>query len=161
VRAAKRLMVAVVAVALVPGRGDAQQRATYAPLDPIRIGPHIGYNFDADALNLGLQATMPLTTEVELYPSFDWYFVSPAKLWALNLDVKFRPPTTRRALYVGGGLDYLHGSGGGAGSGNVNLSLIGGWEVRRSPVAPYAEGRILLGHGSAVQLAGGISFYLH
>jgi hypothetical protein len=151
----------VAAVTLSAGRLDAQRRATYTPLDPIRIGPHIGYNFDADALNLGLQVTMPLTTEVELYPTFDYYFVSPDKLWALNLDVKFRPPTARRALYVGGGLDYLHASGGGASSGDVNLSLIGGWEVRRSPVAPYAEGRILLGHGSAVQVAGGISFYLH
>lgn len=159
-RAVKRLVVAATAVAL-QAAGLNAQRPAYTPLDPVRVGPHIGYNFDADALNLGLQATMPLTPQVELYPSFDYYFVSPAKLWALNLDVKFRPPTPRRALYIGGGLDYLHSSGNGASSGDVNLSLIGGWEVRRSPVAPYAEGRILLGHGSAFQVAGGISFYLH
>ena len=63
-RAAKRLVVAVVAVALLPGRGNAQRQATSTPLDPVRIGPHIGYNFDADALNLGLQVTMPLVCEI-------------------------------------------------------------------------------------------------
>ncbi len=142
-------------------RLDAQRRGASAALDPARVGPHLGYNFDAQALDLGLQATLPLTTQVELYPTFDYYSVSPGSLWALNLDVKIRPRTPRRALYVGGGLDYLHSSNGGAASGDVNFSVIGGWEVLRSPVAPYAEGRLLLGHGSAFQVAGGISFSLH
>ncbi len=162
----QRLAVVVAVVALSATRLDAQRRGFSAPLDPVRVGPHMGYNFDADALNLGLQATMPVTTEVELYPTFDYYFVSPAKLWAVNFDVKLRPPTRRGALYVGGGLEYLHSSasnatGGTASSGDIDISVIGGWEVRRSPVAPYAEGRLLLGHGSAFQVAGGISFYLH
>jgi len=166
VRDMQRLAVAVAFMAVAAARLDAQRRGSYAPLDPVRVGPHMGYNFDADALNLGLQATLPLTTEVELYPTFDYYFVSPAKLWAVNVDVKLRPPTRRGALYVGGGLEYLDSSasnaiGGTASSGDINISLIGGWEVRRSPVAPYAEGRLLLGHGSAFQVAGGISFYLH
>jgi hypothetical protein len=166
VRELQRLAIVVVVVAVSTARLDAQRRGSYAPLDPVRVGPHMGYNFDVSALVLGLQVTMPVTTEVELYPTFDYYFVSPAKLWALNFDVKLRPPTRRRALYVGGGLEYLHSSagnatGGTASSGDINISLIGGWEVRRSPVAPYAEGRLLLGHGSAFQVAGGISFYLH
>jgi hypothetical protein len=161
VRDVQRLAFVVAVVALSAARLDAQRRGSSAPLDPVRVGPHMGYNFDADALTLGLQATMPLTSQVELYPTFDYYFVSPGSLWALNLDVKLRPRTPRRALYLGGGLDYLHSSGGGASSGDLNFSLIGGWEVLRSPVAPYAEGRVLLGHGSAFQVAGGISFYLH
>jgi len=161
VRDVQRLMVVVAVVVLAAARLDAQRRGGNAPLDPARVGPHLGYNFDAQALDLGLQATLPLTQQVELYPTFDYYDVSPATLWALNLDVKIRPRTARRALYFGGGLDYLHSSNGGASSGDLNFSVIGGWEVRRSPVAPYAEGRLLLGHGSAFQVAGGISFYLH
>ena len=160
-RVVQALAVVVVVGVLSVARLDAQRRGASAALDPARFGPHLGYNFDADALDLGLQATFPLTYQVELYPTFDYYSVSGGSLWALNFDVKFRPRTPRRALYVGGGLDYLHASGGGASSGDVNFSLIGGWEVRRSPVAPYAEGRLLLGHGSAFQVAGGISFYLH
>lgn len=160
-RGVQRLAVVVAAVAFAGTRLAAQRGASPTPLDPARVGPHMGYNFDADALNLGLQATLPLTQQVELYPTFDYYFVSPLSQWALNLDVKFRPRTARRALYVGGGLDYLHSSSGPASSGDLNISAIGGWEVRRSPVAPYVEGRLLLGHGSAFQVAGGISFYLH
>jgi hypothetical protein len=162
VRDVQRLAVVVGVVVFVATRLDAQRRGGAAPLDPPRLGPHLGYNFDAAALSLGLQATLPLTYQVEMYPTFDYYFVSsPGSLWALNLDVKIRPRTPRRALYVGGGLDYLHSSNGVASSGDVNFSLIGGWEVRRSPVAPYVEGRLLLGHGSAFQVAGGLSFYLH
>ena len=157
----QRLLFVMTLVLCAAVRLDGQRRAGATPLDPARVGPHLGYNFDAQALDLGLQATLPLTPRVELYPSFDYYAVSPASLWALNLDVKIRPRTPRRALYVGGGLDYLHSSNAGAASGDVNFSVIGGWEVLRSPVAPYAEGRLLLGHGSAFQVAGGISFYLH
>ena len=158
-RAVQRLVV-VVAVVLAAARLDGQRRGAVT-LDPARIGPHLGYNFDAQALALGVQATFPLTYQVELYPTFDYYSVSPASLWALDVDVKIRPRTPRRALYFGGGIDFLHSSNAGASSGDVNFNLIGGWEVRRSPVAPYAEGRLVLGHGSAFQVAGGISFYLH
>jgi len=144
---------------------EAQRRtargAAYSPLDPVRIGPHIGYNFDADALLLGVQATMPLTERVELYPTFDYYFVSPGKLWALNADVKFRPPTRLGALYVGGGLNYLHATNTlGISNGDVNLNLLGGWEFRRRPFVPYAEARLILGNGSAFQLVGGFNFKL-
>ena len=92
-----RRLVVVVAVVLAAARLDAQRGGGYAPLDPARVGPHLGYNFDAQALDLGLQATLPLTPQVELYPTFDYYAVSPASLWALNLDLKIRPRTPRRS----------------------------------------------------------------
>jgi hypothetical protein len=160
VRDVQRLVVVAV-MALAAARLDGQRRGASAPIDPVRVGPHLGYNFDADALVLGLQATVPLTGQVELYPTFDYYSVSPGSLWALNIDLKIRPRTPRRAVYVGGGLDFLHSSGVGGASEDVELGLIGGWEVRGSAVAPYVEGRLLLGHGSAFQVAGGISFDLH
>ena len=155
-----RLAVVASVVVLAAARLDAQRRGASTALEPARVGPHLGYNFDAQALNLGLQATLPLTYQVALYPTFDYYFVSPGSLWALDVDVKIRPRTSRRALYVGGGIEYLHSSDSLASSGDVNFSVIGGWEVLRSPIALYAEGRLLLGHGSAFQVAGGISFYL-
>ncbi len=160
-RSVQRLVVVVAMVVHTAARLAAQRRGGSTPLDPVRVGPHLGYNFDAQAVGLGVQATLPLTTQVELYSTFDYYSVSPARLWALNLDVKIRPRTPRRAFYYGVGLDYLHSSDSVATSGNVNFSVIGGWEVLRSPVSPYAEGRLLLGHGSVFQVAGGISFYLH
>jgi hypothetical protein len=119
----------------------------------------MGYNFDADALTLGVQATLPVTTRIELYPSLDYYAISPGTLWAINMDVKFRPPTQLGALYVGGGIDYLHTSASG-GSGDVNLDFLGGWEVRRRSFVPYVEGRLILGSGSAFQIVGGLNFKL-
>jgi len=41
-----------------------------------RYGPHIGYNFDAKAVLLGAQLSWPIVPSVDLYPTFDYYFVS-------------------------------------------------------------------------------------
>lgn len=161
----RKAYVTLLAGVLLAGSLQAQRRTarggTYTAIDPMRLGPHIGYNFDADALALGAQLTMPLTRQIELYPSFDYYFVDPGTLWAINADVKFRPPTRLGALYVGGGLNYLHASVAGASAGDVNLNLLGGWEFRRRPLHPYAEARLILGNGSAFQIVGGISFNLN
>lgn len=151
-------LLAMVAMVLA-GAADAQRRTGGGALDRPRVGPHLGYNLDVDALTVGVQATLPVTTRVELYPSFDYYAISPGTLWAINMDVKFRPPTRLGALYVGGGIDYLHTSASG-GSGDVNLNFLGGWEARRRPFVPYAEGRLILGSGSTFQIVGGFNFKL-
>lgn len=150
---------------VLAGGAQAQRRTAsggaYTPIDPIRIGAHAGYNFDVDQLVLGAQATMPITRMFEIYPSFDYYFVDVGSLWALNVDLKIRPPTSQGALYVGGGMNYLHASAGGVSSGDVNLNLLGGFELRQQSLHPYAEARLILGNGSAFQLVGGVSFNLH
>lgn len=154
----------VVAGLVLAGAAQAQQRtasgAPYRPIDPIRVGGHLGYNFDVEQLALGAQATMPLTRMFEIYPSFDYYFVDVGSLWALNVDLKIRPTPTQRALYVGGGMNYLHGSAGGVSNGDVNLNLLGGFEVVTQSLHPYAEAKLILGNGSAFQLVGGVSFNL-
>ncbi len=142
---------------VMAGTAAAQRRAR--TVDPARVGPHAGYHFDADALTLGLQASLPLSGRLDLYPSVDYYAVSPGTLWALNLDLKVRPPTRTGAFYVGGGIGYLHTSAAG-GSGDVNLNVIGGLEARRRPFSPFAEGRLILGSGSAFQIVGGFNFKL-
>jgi hypothetical protein len=166
VHASRKRTIGCLAIAvLLAGTAQAQRRPTRSTassaLDPVRIGPHFGYSFDASALILGVQATLPVTSRVEIYPSWEYYFVDPGTLWAINADVKFRPPTRLGALYVGGGIDYLHASATGSGSGDVNLDVIGGWEFRRRRYAPYAEGRLILGNGSAFQVAAGFNFKLH
>ena len=137
---------------------DAQRSGRGGLLDPPRVGPHLGYNFDADALTVGVQATLPVTSRVELYPSFDYYAVNLGTLWALNVDMKFRPPSRTGAAYVGGGIDYLHNSAGGGR--DVLLNFIGGFEARRRPFVPYVEGRLILGGGSIFQIVGGFNFNL-
>src|SRR5881227_403734 len=39
-------------------------------------------------LLLGAQLSWPLTPDLALYPTFDYYFVSAGSLWALNFDLK-------------------------------------------------------------------------
>lgn len=152
------VMVALVVLPAVPAA--AQRRGAGGGLAPSRMGPHLGHNFDAEALALGAQLTLPLTHRIEVYPSVDYYFVDPGTLWALNADLKIRPGARAGALYVGGGLDYLHTSTGG-GEGSTNLNVLGGLEARWWSSAPYVEARLILGDGAAFQVVGGLSFRLH
>ena len=145
-------------------RGPAQVRPRPAPaLSGLRVGGHLGYNFDdaIAAVLLGAQLSYPITPDVDLYPSFDYYFVDPGSLWSLNGDIKYRPPTRYGFWYVGGGLNISHASVFGLGDTKVNLNLLTGLERRRRAVAPYVEARFILGDNSSFQLAGGVSFFTH
>ena len=156
-----RVLVVLLLVTLAASRADAQRRArrSIASSSGPSYGAHLGYNFDADALLLGAQLSYPITPVLELYPTFDYYFVSGGSLWALNFDLKYRPPTRYGAWYVGGGLNYLHASAGGASGSDTNLNLLTGLEGRRGRTRPYVEGKFILGNGSAFQLLGGISWH--
>jgi hypothetical protein len=101
----------------------------------------------------GAQLSWPLTPQLELYPTFDYYFVSPGSLWALNFDLKYRPPTRNGVWSVGSGLNLLGGTGGT----NTNLNLLTGLEGRRGRTRPYVEARFIVGNGSVFQIVGGFS----
>lgn len=125
-----------------------------------RLGPHLGFNFDAEEALLGAQAVFPIAPAFDLYPSFDFYLVSGYTLWGLNLDVRYRPPTRYGLLYLGGGLNYLRASSNGFGGSNTNLNILGGVEARRRRAAPYGELRLTVGDGSSFQIVGGVSWRL-
>ena len=141
---------------LVASTADAQRRPRRrAAVTPgPSYGAHIGYNFDVKELLLGAQLSWPMTPRLDLYPTFDYYFVSPGSFWALNFDLKYRPPTRYGAWYVGGGLNWLHGTGGN----DTNLNLFTGLESRRGRTRPYVEARFILGNGSMFQIAGGLNW---
>ena len=105
-----RLLVVLLLVAVTASTADAQRRRrrAIATQSGPTYGAHVGYNFDGDDLLLGAQLSWPLTPDLALYPTFDYYFVSGGSLWALNFDLKYRPPTRYGAWYVGGGLNSVH-----------------------------------------------------
>ena len=142
----------VVAASTADAQRRTRRRAVASSSGP-RYGPHIGYNFDASALLLGAQLSWPMTPQLDLYPTFDYYFESPGSLWALNFDLKYRPPTRYGAWYVGGGLNLLRGSGGS----DTNLNLLTGLEGRRGRTRPYVEAKFILGNGSSFQVVGGFT----
>ena len=140
--------------------GSRARAAAVAAVERPSYGVHLGYNFDVDRVLLGAQLTYPITPRLAIYPTFDYYFVSGGSLWALNGDIKFHPPTRGGFLYVGGGLDILHASAGGVGATSTNLNLLAGLEGRRwRHTVPYVEAKLIVGNGSAFQIAGGLSWH--
>lgn len=158
--AALAVIAAFTAGSLAAQRRPAARTRPAASAPAPRIGAHIGYNFDVEEVLLGAQAVFQIAPAFDLYPSFDFFLVSAGSLWALNLDVRYRPPTRYGLLYVGGGLNYLRASSNGIGGSNTNLNILGGFEARRRRAAPYAELRLTVGDGSSFQIVGGMSWRL-
>lgn len=152
------LVVLLLAVAASTGEAQRRRRRAFVPASGLRVGPHLGYNFDVDELLIGAQLSWPIMPQLDLYPTLDYYFVSPGSLWALNFDLKYRPPTRYGAWYVGGGLNYLRASAAGNSAGDTNLNLLTGLEGRRGRTRPYVEAKFILGDGGAFQLVGGFSW---
>lgn len=148
-------MLVVLLFVLTASTLDAQRRARRRAINTApTYGAHLGYNFDGDDLLVGAQLSWPLMPTLDLYPTFDYYFVDQGSLWALNFDLKYRPPTRYGAWYLGGGLNYSKFTGGS----DTGLNLLTGFEGRRGRTRPYVEGRFILGDQSSFQLAGGINW---
>lgn len=148
-RLAVVVVVCTVAVATV---AEAQQQ--------LHLGPRLSYNFDAEEFGLGAQFSYPVARRIEFYPSFDYYFVDPGSLWALNADAKYRVPTEGEWLYLGGGLSIARASFNGNSATDAGLNLFGGLETRIGRIHPFAEGRLTLGDGSTFQISAGLNFTL-
>ncbi len=163
-RLALRIVVALAVFTIVAAPAHAQRRRmrggrAVAGRGAPELGGHVGYNFDAQNAVVGVQATFPLAPQIDFYPSFDYYTISNATEWALNFDLKLRPPAFR-LWYFGSGLNILHVSAAGASDTKKHLNVFGGLQGRPGPIRPYAEARETLGDGSAFQLVGGLSFTL-
>lgn len=152
-----RLLIVVLLLGVSTASAQRRARRSYATPGP-RFGAHVGYNFDVDKPLLGAQLSWPIVPALDLYPSFDYYFVSGGSLWSLNVDVKYRPPTPYRAWYLGGGLNYSHASAGGVGASTTGLNLLTGLEGRRGAVRPYVEAKLIIDNGSSFQIVGGLSW---
>ena len=125
------------------------------------IGPHVGYNFDVDRALIGAQLLLPVGRSVELYPSFDYYFVDAGSLVGFSGDLKFRVPTGGPSvLYVGGGVNILRASAGGSSDTDTGWDLLFGLESRLGMTHPYVEGRVLNHSNSSFQLAVGLNLTL-
>ena len=117
------------------------------------IGFHAAYDFDIEEALIGAQVHIPIASRVELYPSFDYYFVDP-QLLGFNVDLKFHPRAS--SLYLGGGLSILDSDSGSDTGGNLFLGV----ESRRGSVHPQFEARLKLHDQSQLQLGVGLNFTL-
>lgn len=128
---------------------------TRAAAQRSHFGLHGGYNFDIEEGSLGAQMHLPLSSSIELYPSFDYYFVSTGDMLGLSGDLKVRAPGG--PLYFGGGLNILTRSG----NSDTGFDLFGGFETRYGQSHPYIEARALFHDTSSLQLLFGINITLY
>jgi hypothetical protein len=103
---------------------------------------------------------IPIASMVELYPSLDYYLSDAGTVMGFNVDLKWRTPTPQSALYVGGGLNMMRASAGGASNMDTGGNVFVGLESRLGRTHPFFEVRGLLHEQSAVQLVGGLNFTL-
>ncbi|HEV8305345.1 MAG TPA: hypothetical protein VGQ25_10310 [Gemmatimonadales bacterium] len=143
--------IALTAVVLLVCAGGVSRAAAQRS----HFGLHGGYNFDLEEGLIGAQIHMPLTPSIELYPSFDYYFVDAGTLLGFNGDLKFRTPGA--PLYFGGGLNVLHTTG----NSDTGFDLFGGFETRYGRTHPYVEGRGLFHDGRSFQLLFGLNITLY
>ena len=144
------LVAAVMLLVMAGGSANAQGRS--------HIGPHVGYNFDVDRALVGGQLLLPVGRRVELYPSFDYYFVDAGSLFGINADLKFRFPTGGPSVfYAGGGVNWLRASSGGNANTDTGWDLLFGLESRWGVTHPYVEGRVITHSDSKLQIAAGLN----
>jgi len=157
---ALRILVAFLAVAVVTTAADAQRskrrkgRAAQASAPRPEVGGHIGYHFDGEVALAGVQLAIPVARQVDFYPSFDYYF-SDATQWSLNLDARIRPSASYRNGYLGAGINVTGGT-----DTQTNVNLLGGVRGTRGGIRPFAEARLIFGHGTSFQMQGGVNIPL-
>ena len=151
------LVVAVLAVSTIT--------SAHAQKNSAHLGPRLSYNFDAEAIGLGVQFGVPIASHLEFYPSFDVFFVDVGSLVGINADIKYRIGRADISwLYVGTGLNIASWSYDNYGEGNndtstdAGLNLFFGIESLKGRVHPFGEMRFTLSSSTTAQLAGGLNF---
>ena len=153
-RRSRRLLMALALLPAVTQLAQAQTRRMH-------IGPHFGYDFKVEELVLGGQFSAPIATRLEFYPSFDWYFVDPGTLWAVNADLKYRVAHDQpNWLYLGGGLNVARRKVASVGSTKAGFNLFAGAESLRGIIHPFGEARATLKDHSTFQIVAGLNITL-
>lgn len=152
-----RIRAALVAAALVVGSTATAQAQTHRS----HFGPRLSYNFDAEAVGLGAQLSLPVARHLEFYPSLDVFFVDAGSLLGINADLKYRVGKADISwLYIGTGLNIARRSFAGQSHSDAGLNLFLGAESLKGKVHPFGEMRFTVGDGSTAALAAGLNFTL-
>jgi hypothetical protein len=139
--------------------------SAHAQTSSSHLGPRLSYNFDAEAVGLGVQFGVPIARQLQFYPSFDVFFVDVGSLVGINLDLKYRIGQADLSwLYLGTGLNissYSYDNNGNNGDNtdtNAGLNLFFGVESLKGRVHPFGEMRFTIGDATTSQLAAGLNF---
>jgi hypothetical protein len=148
---------ALMALGLVVGVAASSEAQT----NNLHIGPRLSFDFDAEEIGIGAQVGIPIGRRVELYPSFDYFFVDPGTLWSINADVKARIFGERLEwLYTGAGLGIERIELGPFDDTDPGVNLFVGAETLRGRIHPFAEARLRFADRNSFVLAAGLNFTL-
>jgi hypothetical protein len=129
------------------------------------LGPHFGFNFDADEPLIGAEgrfdvANLGSSCILQLNPSFSYYFTHNSLFnISFNVPFEFQIGGSMVRPFAAPGLAIFHWSGPGD-STDVKLNLIGGVLFHLDVVEPFVELRLAVGGGDTADLLGGVLFRL-
>lgn len=128
-----------------------------------RIGPHLGINFEGDAVFIGGNGWFPFSTlgsnPLLFAPRLDFYLDEGYTRvdFVGDLVVEFSGRNVRP--YAGAGLDIMYVSADGGGSDtDFGLDLLGGVQFVTGGVTPFVGLVLTVGGGSEFKLVGGLAF---
>lgn len=139
------------------------------------LGPQLGVATNSLGFFIGAQFSHPVAKQIDIYPSFQYYFPGNAyggfggvnvTVWSLNAEGRYWPKlnTANSGLYVGGGINLTHVgvSVGGIGGSTTDagLGLLGGWDFKAVSWRPFAQVHIVIGNADRIEFGGGINFKL-
>ena len=157
----------VAALMLAAGTAQAQVRTSPGIREPARFGFQVSYGDDSNfgvggRVRYGMQSLFP-NAPLSSIASAEIYFPGNSVTWLdfnYNVVYNFRPAGAPKLTpYAGGGLNFVHVSGGGTSASRLGLNVLGGTEFRSTGrVTPFAEIRLSMGDASQLVLTGGIKF---
>jgi hypothetical protein len=123
------------------------------------VGARAGYNFQTDEVMLGASFTVPISTQIEFYPSLD--LPDRGNKIGFNGDVKiFLPTRAAYDLYGGAGLGIVNQNLGDVANTDLGLNLLFGIASRIGRIHPYGEARLLVHDDTQLVLFAGVNFTL-
>ena len=144
----------LVAALVISSVSASAQASTY-------VGTRAGYNFQTDEVMLGASFTVPISTQIEFYPSLELYLPDRGNKIGFNGDVKiFLPTRASYDLYGGGGLGIVNQNLGDVSNTDVGLNILFGVSSRVGRIHPYGEARLLVHDDTQLVLFAGVNFTL-
>jgi hypothetical protein len=145
-------LVSIVVAALVTSVNASAQASSH-------VGSRVGYDFQTDEVILGANFTVPISTQIEFYPSLELYLPDRGNKIGFNGDVKiFLPTRAIYDLYGGGGLGVVNQNLGDVSNTDVGINLLFGISSRVGRIHPYGEARVLLHDDPQFVLLAGVNF---
>ena len=125
------------------------------------IGTRAGYDFQTDEVILGAHFTVPISTQIEFYPSLELYLPDRGNKIGFNGDVKVMLPTRASYdLYAGGGLGIVNQNLGDVSNTDLGVNLLVGIGSRVGRIHPFGEAKLLIHDDTQLVLFAGVNFTL-